>query len=430
MQVSASPHWLRRARFPTLTLLGVVAAALIGAVVLMGQAIMAERAHRQQATRTNAVLIGLRDLTRTAVNGETGQRGYFISLDRRYLAPYALAHSHYAGNMARLRQLMGDDLSPRQRALLDQIETLNAAKFAEMDESVRLIRSGELLEARRRILTDEGQEVMERLRSAVAELEGLELAALERAQAKAEATEARIVPLLMTLLVLILIALGIGLTQVIRATKAEAQAAHAQELASARDRADLLARELNHRVKNLFAVILAIVKMTGRGRPEAGPTVNRIAERIHALMTAHDVTQGASEHRSAHLADLVAVALEPYRSDTQLGHADGPPVALSEAAIVPVGLVLHELATNAVKYGAWQRPGGEVVVRWAREGDTLRLDWLEHCADPAAFAERAAAGPGFGTTLIDGSARQLGGTIARSYAADGIRVRIEFPLRS
>ncbi|HEY6870309.1 MAG TPA: CHASE3 domain-containing protein, partial [Novosphingobium sp.] len=83
-------------RFSTLTLLGIVAAALIGGVVLMGQTIMAERAHRAQANRTNAVLIGLRDLARTAVNGETGQRGYFISLDRRYLAPYALARSHYA----------------------------------------------------------------------------------------------------------------------------------------------------------------------------------------------------------------------------------------------------------------------------------------------------------------------------------------------
>lgn len=150
MLAPASLRWFRRVRFSTLTMLGIVAAALIGGVVLMGQTIMAERAHREQATRTNAVLIALRDLARTTLNGETGQRGYFISLDRRYLAPYALAHSQYADNMARLRRLMGNDLTPQQRALLDQIETLDAAKFAEMDESVRLIQSGELLEARRK----------------------------------------------------------------------------------------------------------------------------------------------------------------------------------------------------------------------------------------------------------------------------------------
>lgn len=427
MQVPVPPRWFRRVRFSTLSLLGIVAAALIGGVMLMGQTIIAERAHRAQATRTNAVLIALRDLARTTVNGETGQRGYFISLDRRYLAPYALAHSQYAGDMQRLRRLMGPDLSQRQRDLLDQIETLDAAKFAEMDESVRLIRAGDLLEARRRILTDEGQEVMERLRAAVAELEQLELAALERAQARAEATEARIVPLLVMLLGLILIALGIGLAQVIRAARAEAGAAQAEELARARDRADLLARELNHRVKNLFAVILAIVKMTGRGQPEARATVSRIAERIHALMTAHDVTQGASERRSARLAELVAVTLEPYRSAVNAGAVEGPAVDLPEPAIVPLGLVLHELATNAVKYGAWRQPGGLVTVRWAIADGRLQLDWVEHCAEPGGTGDAALASPGFGTTLIDGSARQLGGTIARSHAPDGIRVRIEFP---
>ena len=424
------PHpspWFRRARFPALTLLGVVAAALIGAVVLMGQTIIAERAHREQATRTNAVLIALRDLSRTAVNGETGQRGYFISLDRRYLAPFAVARSQYAANMARVRQLMGDHLSPRQSTLLDQIETLNIAKFAELDESVRLIRSGDLLEARRRILTDEGQEVMERLRSAVAELEGIELGALRQAEARAVATEARIIPLLLLLLVLILIALGIGLTQVNRAARAEAQAAQAEELARARDRADLLARELNHRVKNLFAVILAIVKMTGRGHPEASATVTRIAERIHALMTAHDVSQGASERRSARLADLVAVALAPYRSEINRSTVDGPPVDLPEPAIVPLGLVLHELATNAVKYGAWRQPEGEVVVTWSLVAGQLRLDWIERAVEGAAPGPEAGAGPGFGTTLIEGSARQLGGSVVRSAAPGGIAVRIEFP---
>lgn len=425
MLAAATPRWFRRVRFSTLTMLGIVAAALIGGVVLMGQTIMAERAHRLQATRTNAVLIALRDLSRNALNGETGQRGYFISLDRRYLAPYAVAHAQYAGNMQRLRRLMGTDLSPRQRALLDQIEMLNAAKFAELDESVRLIRSGDLLEARRRILTDQGQDVMERLRGAVAELESIEFAALDRAQSRAVTSEAQIIPLLVTLLGLILVALGIGLAQVIRAARAEAVAAQAEELARARDRADLLARELNHRVKNLFAVILAIVKMTGRGQPEARPTVNRIAERIHALMTAHDVTQGASERRSARLAELVGVALEPYRSEANAGTVEGPPVDLPEPAIVPLGLVLHELATNAVKYGAWRKAGGLVAVRWTVETGTLRIDWCETYGEAA--DAMAAGSPGFGTTLMDGSARQLGGTIARTYAADGIRVRIEFP---
>ena len=74
-------------------------------------------------------------------------------------------------------------------------------------------------------------------------------------------------------------------------------------LAEARDRADLLARELNHRVKNLFAVILAIVQMSGKDAPEAKPVVDSIADRIHALLTAHEVTQGAADRSRCVAAD-------------------------------------------------------------------------------------------------------------------------------
>lgn len=407
-------------------LLGFVAAALIGGVLLVWQTIATERAQREQATRTNAVLLALRDVSRTAVNAESGHRGYFITLDRRYLAPYLAAREQYRGKMANLRRLIGPQLTADQRELLDQIEMLTEAKFAELDESVSAIQSGALLDARRRILTDEGQDMMERLRRAIAGLEVLEIDAFNRARGEAEASEARIVPLLVILLVLIVLSLGLGLAQVVRTADAEARAENAAELALARDRADLLARELNHRVKNLFAVVLAIVKMTARGVPEAKPTVDRIAERIHALLTAHEVTQGTSAHRSARLADLVETALKPYRSADHECTFDGPGVDLPERAVVPLGLVLHELTTNAVKYGAWSAPGGRIDIAWEVSGHRLSLTWREICV--ARPAENASDHKGFGSTLIDGSARQLGGTIDRRFGPAGVELRIEFPL--
>lgn len=423
----SSFRWGRRSRVPGLILFGLVSLALISAVVLMWQTISSERSQRAQAGRTNSVLLALHDLSRTTVNAETGQRGYFITLDQRYLAPYAIAREQYRPMIANLRQRMGDDIPPRQRVLLDQIEHLSVAKFAEMDETVAEIQSGELLEARRRILTDEGQDVMERLRRSLGELEQLELASFNQARDEATGSEARIVPTLVSLLVLIVLALGLGLTQVIRAADAEGRAANAGELALARDRADLLARELNHRVKNLFAVVLAIVKMTGRDHPEAKPTVDRIAERIHALLTAHEVTQGNSAHRSAELRDLVEIALKPYRTPENACRIEGPDVSLPERAVVPLGLVLHELTTNAVKYGAWCGPGGELSVKWATDGERLRLDWREtHAPRPPTGDDSSRRG--FGSTLIEGSARQLGGSIERSFGPTGIVVRIDFPL--
>lgn len=418
-------RWRKGPHLGTLLLLALVATALLGGVVLMWQTISAERAQRAQASRTNAVLLALRDVSRTATNGETGQRGYFITLDQRYLTPYLVAREQYKPVLARLRMLMGEQISPRQRELLDEIDRTSDAKFAEMNDTVEEMRSGSLLEARRRILTDEGQDVMERLRRSIGELEQLEIASFNHARDEASASEARILPTLLVLVVFIVLALGLGLTQVIRTSEAEARAANAADLALARDRADLLARELNHRVKNLFAVVLAIVKMTGRGQPEAKATVDKISERIHALLMAHEVTQGTSARASANLADLVAIALKPYRSAENGCSIGGPEVLLPERAVVPLGLVLHELTTNAVKYGAWGAAGGHLDVRWFAAGDRLRLDWEEtHPAQPLPEPGRT----GFGSTLIEGSARQLGGSINREFHAGGLRVRIEFPL--
>ncbi|MBC2665111.1 CHASE3 domain-containing protein [Novosphingobium flavum] len=420
-------RWRRGPHLKTLLLLTLVAATMIGAVLLVWKTIDAERSQRAQAGQTNAVLLALHDLSRTAVNAETGQRGYFITLDRRYLSPYIVAREQYRPTIARLRELMGGDISPRKRELLSEIEHLSVAKFAEMDETVAEIRGGGLLEARRRILTDEGQDVMERLRRAIGELETLELASFNTSRDEATASEARILPILAILLVFIVFALGLGLMQVIRTADAEARAEHAAELALARDQADLLARELNHRVKNLFAVVLAIVKMTGRDQPEAKPVVDRIAERIHALLMAHEVTQGRSAKRSARLSDLVEVTLKPYRSPENGCRINGPELELPERAVVPFGLALHELATNAVKYGAWAQPGGELTVDWQVSDGRLRLDWREshppRPVDPAATTKR-----GFGSTLVEGSARQLGGRIERDMLPGGIVVRIEIPL--
>ncbi|MES2493977.1 MAG: CHASE3 domain-containing protein [Pseudomonadota bacterium] len=429
--------WARGSRGSGLLLLGFMAAALIGNVLLMWQTIAAERSHRERADRTSSVLLALRDITRTATNAETGQRGYLITLDRRYLGPFIMAREQYGPNMARLRERMGPAIDLRQRALLDEIERLSAAKFAEMNETVGDIAGGNLIEARRRILTDEGQDVMERLRRAVAELESIELAQFNHARQEAVASEARIVPTLVVMLVFILLALMLGMFQVVRTANAEARAANAAELTRARDRADLLAHELNHRVKNLFAVVLAIVKMTGRDAPEAKPTIDRIAQRIHALLTAHEVTQGTSAQRSANLAELVELAVKPYRSVENQCRIEGPPVELPDHQVVPLGLVLHELTTNAVKYGAWAAPGGELLVRWTVAERRLRLEWRERCSAAATAPSPATAAPspagtqrhrGFGSTLIDGSARQLGGTIERNFHPDGIVVRMEFPL--
>ena len=135
-------------------LLGVIAAAMFATLFLVYQTVEAERAQREQVRRTVEVLEELRQVSRSALSGETGQRGYLITLDRRYLAPYQAGREQIDPALERIRELIGDDATARQTELIDQIDALARAKFDEMAGGVQLLEDGRLLDARRAILTD------------------------------------------------------------------------------------------------------------------------------------------------------------------------------------------------------------------------------------------------------------------------------------
>ena len=417
------PQWRRTAPgTASLALFALVAASLLAATFLIFSTVRAERAERIQVAQTREVLDALREIVAATLNAETGQRGYIITLDKRYLAPFQLGAASYPAAMRRLDALLDPVADPRQRALVSRVEKLADAKFAEMAETVSLIDDGRVLDAKERLLSDEGQNLMIELRATAGELEAIEATQLKRAAADTVRLEGRMAPLLAGLLVLILGALVLGLWQVMRGARAEALAATAQDLGEARDRADLLARELNHRVKNLFAVVLAIVKMSGKGDAAAKPTIDKIAERLHALLRSHEVTQGATANPVVDLRELVETALAPYRLDATRCRIEGEPITLRATLAVPLGLVLHELVTNAVKYGALADTNGKLAVEWLRDGVRVRVKWREDGSPLAAEP----AGEGFGSMLIASSARQIDGTIERSFHANGVEVTMDF----
>lgn len=403
-------------------LLAIAALAMFAVIFLVLRTISAERTEREQMQQTANVITELRGVNRAALNGETGQRGYIITLDRRYLGPYFAGSEQIEPTLARLRKLVEPEATDRQRELLDEIGVLSRAKFSELRRSIDLVEQGKVLDARRLILSDEGQEAMERLRRAIAEMEAIEVRVLGQASAQTARAEARVLPLLGGLLVLLVIVLLTVIRLVARTAQAEAEAAQAKALGEARDRADLLARELNHRVKNLFAVILAIVQLSARDRPEAKDVTEAIARRIRALLTAHEVSQGELDRPVASLTDLVETSLAPYRSDELDASLEGPRVILPARAVTPLGLVLHELTTNAVKYGAWAH-GGKIAITWREDDGMIVLEWIETGATIDTQPERR----GFGSLLMTSAARQLGGSIERDFAEDGARITITFP---
>lgn len=409
-------------RLPNAIVLLIIGAAMMALIFLVYQTVEAERAQRQQSGHTAELIEELKRVETAALNGETGQRGYLITLDRRYLEPYQAGREQIDPALRRVRDLLGDDATARQEELLDQISMLSEAKFSELENTVVLLEDGKLLEARRAILSDQGQETMERLRRSLDEMEEIERELLSSQVQDTARLEGRVLPLLGTLIALLVIAIYFGSRLVSRAARAEAEAAQAAAVGEARDRADLLARELNHRVKNLFAVVLAIIQMSARDKPEAKAVTDAIAERVRALLTAHEVSQGALDRELASLEALVETTLAPYRSQTQPARIDGPEVLLPAKRITPLGLVLHELTTNAVKYGAWAN-GGEIQVSWKWMGDAIELVWRESGAALEGEPDRK----GFGSLLMESAARQFGGSVERDFTADGLVVTILLP---
>ena len=183
----------------------------------------------------------------------------------------------------------------------------------------------------------------------------------------------------------------------------------------------LLLNELNHRVKNTLATVQAIAAQSFR-RPRSDASGREMFEsRLMALSRAHDVLTSES-WEGASLNEIIAQAISPYRG----GHSSrfevsGPPVRLSAKMALSISMALHELATNAVKYGALSTEKGRVRIAWQTRlqsnGRELQLEWLE--ADgPAVKVPRR---KGFGSWLIErGLAHELGGEARIEYRPAGV----------
>jgi PAS domain S-box-containing protein len=199
------------------------------------------------------------------------------------------------------------------------------------------------------------------------------------------------------------------------------------EQKQAEERQKALIAELDHRVKNVLAKIVAIVERTRetwRSPDEFGAA---ISGRIRSMANAHALLS-QSRWQGVALAALLRQELAPYDS----GHnttIEGPDVRLVAEASQAVTTVLHELATNAAKYGALSVPNGTVTVRWRFAGATaggqkLLIQWDERGGPPVATAPRV----GFGTRVIRGTiSHQLGGHVDLTFAIEGVTCIIELP---
>lgn len=185
----------------------------------------------------------------------------------------------------------------------------------------------------------------------------------------------------------------------------------------------MLVGELNHRVKNTLAIVQSLSHQTFRPGSDPEHSIQAFEGRLQALAAAHNLLT-RENWEAAGIYDVVSDALDAFCSDNRCT-ISGPPVRVPPQTAVSLALAIHELATNASKYGALSTDGGRVSVEWRRHHGRLWLEWREEGGPRVAAPTRQ----GFGTRMLSRAlARELGGTVTLTYDPLGLKCLIEAPL--
>ena len=195
----------------------------------------------------------------------------------------------------------------------------------------------------------------------------------------------------------------------------------------AREALNLINEELKHRVKNTLAVLSAVASQTFRD-PSSRTDLDKYLGRLAAFGRASDLLTAAN-WAEAPMHDVINTALGPYRTGEGHFEISGPPLAVKSRQALALSLAIHELATNALKYGALSVPGGHVSIVWRADDDQgtghFAFVWQEVGGPPALEPAR----PGFGSRLISRVLKDdFGGSVEISYGSAGLICRLTAPL--
>lgn len=194
---------------------------------------------------------------------------------------------------------------------------------------------------------------------------------------------------------------------------------------------EMLAGEMGHRVKNLFTLAVALTRISERSTTTSVEMSRDLTYRLIALSHAHDLVRPvlSEPKKAACLSDLLTILLEPYAETRGIGDrvsVSVPELLVGEASATTLALVVHELATNSIKYGALSKITGKLSVSGVAHDGSLSITWSEQGGPTVNVPKRSA---GFGTQLIIKSiSSQLGGTIAFDWRTDGVIVTLSMSI--
>jgi two-component sensor histidine kinase len=200
------------------------------------------------------------------------------------------------------------------------------------------------------------------------------------------------------------------------------------ERKKAEEAREMLASEMNHRVKNIFAITSALTTISSRSTTTKEEMVHDLRQRIFALSNAHDMVRPdtSQQKKAAQLADLLGTLLEPYaskHSKTERVHIATPRLLVGEKSATALALIMHELATNSIKYGALSSANGTLDVKCSTADGEVEIIWTE---SGGPLTHKPSGRSGFGTKLVTSSlSDQLGGTISASWPPTGAVITLK-----
>lgn len=215
---------------------------------------------------------------------------------------------------------------------------------------------------------------------------------------------------------------------VLRMTRTE------ERLRRALEEQETLTREMNHRVKNLFALADSMIRFGAKAPGGKQEMAQTLLGRLQSLATAHalvlpGIADGSPSKGASELATVIAAVTKPHEHSadaTSRFSMDGPQVDCGTHAISGLALVVHELATNAAKYGALTTQTGHVTIKWCIDAETLILTWAENGGPRA---DVPPSRQGFGTKLVRNTVvRQFRGSVTYEWRTDGLVVELRLPV--
>jgi PAS domain S-box-containing protein len=194
---------------------------------------------------------------------------------------------------------------------------------------------------------------------------------------------------------------------------------------------ELLLREMNHRIKNLFALAIGVVRLSARAAGGTREVIESACERLSALARAHSLTlpfnamDAAQGARPTTLHSLIRAIVMPHEvfGDAARFVIIGLDLGISGAAISSLALVLQEFATNSAKYGALSAPKGQVEIVTEVHDQTVVVNWTERCGPTVRPPEHE----GFGSILTRAAVTGLGGEISQDWRPEGLKIRVLLP---